>query len=100
MACTTVLSDGLLVRGRVILIVAAEAAWIIGMAQVVQIRSPSDLEVWEYVLPVNCKQRLGRGLNVLRALACDIRIFLLIETGQARRNLLCGLFIGLISGPD
>src|ERR1700729_4281516 len=100
MAYATVLSDGLFVCGRVILIVAAEAALIIGMAQVVRICPPGNLEVREHVLPVDREQRLSRGLNVLGTLACNIRIFLPIEIGQARRNLLSGLFIGPISCPD
>ena len=67
MAYATVLSDGLFVCGRVILIVAAEAAWIIGMAQVVRICPPGNLEVREHVLPVD-REGLVNPEDVRRAI--------------------------------
>ena len=80
-----VLTDGLFLRRRVALVVAAEAARVVGMAQIVGVNPPLYAQVREDVALVERHQRLPRALNVVGPLRCDIRILLLIDSGEGGR---------------
>ena len=71
----------LLIGRRVRSVMAAEAAREVGMAEIVGIRAPCDLQVRKYI-PVVDRRDLAAGIcDVLGAWGCNVRIALLIEIG-------------------
>ena len=63
MAQAAILRDGFLVGRQVRFVVAAEAARIVGVAEIVRVGSPGDLEIREHVALVDRGQGLLRPLE-------------------------------------
>jgi hypothetical protein len=61
------------------LVVAAETAGIIGVAEIVRIGSPGDLEIGEYVSLIDRGQSYTCRLDFRALLGRDVRITLLVE---------------------
>lgn len=81
MAGTAILCDGFLVRRGVTVIVAAEAANRVGMAEIVGVGAPPDLEIGKNVVLVNGERRFTRGEDAGGVLTRDRGVFRLIERG-------------------
>ena len=64
MARAAILRDGFLVRRGVAVVVTAETAGIVGMAEIIRISSPGHLEIGEHVASVNREERLAGGLDL------------------------------------
>src|ERR1700694_3361292 len=78
-------------------VVAAEAARIVGMAEIIGVNSPGDLEIGKDVVAINGEQRLAGRLDIGGAFACDGRIFSLIVGGQTGGDLLRGFVVARVS---
>ena len=72
------------------LVVAAETAGIIGVAEIVRIGSPGDFEVRKYVALVDSHQCLCGKLDIVRTFGPDIAIFLLVKAAEGGGDFLSG----------
>src|SRR5437764_5582932 len=98
MACAAVLRNRFLIAGGVTVIVTAKTAGIVRMPKVVRIRSPGHFQVRKDIALVNREQDLSGCLNVRAALDTDLRVFLLVEAGESRGDLLRGLCVAPVFG--
>ena len=69
-------------------VVAAKTAGIVGVAEVIRIRAPSDFEVREHIALVDGRQGLSRRMNRRALFDGNIRVFLEIERAQGSGDLL------------
>ena len=74
-----ILGDSFLIGSRVTIVVAAEAAGIIRVTQIVRVSSPGDLQIGEHVAAVNCGQAAAGVVDVAQSLGEDIRILRAVE---------------------
>ena len=58
---------------------AAEAPGKVRMSQIIRVGAPDNFHVWKHISVVDRKNCLSRLIDVLRALAINIRIVLLIK---------------------
>jgi len=83
-----ILGDAGAVFGCVAAVVAAEAAWIAHVADVIWMRSPGDFHVGEDILTVEGDEFRGRGLDLGAVGGEDAGVLGLIEGLKLRGNLL------------
>src|SRR6202043_2945042 len=92
-ARVAILCDGFLIGCGVTVVVAAEAAGFVGMAEIIGVSPPSDLEVGKDVAAINGEKSLTGGLDIGGALACDGRIFSPIVGGETGGDFLRGFVV-------
>ena len=82
------------------LIVAAEAADRVGMAEIVGVSAPGDLEIGKDVVLINGERRFTGGLDARGVLTRDRRILRLIKRGQSGGYFLRGVVVARIAGLE
>ena|SRR5580698_4745346 len=100
MAHGTVVSDGLAILCVMTPVMAAEAPWIVIVAEVIGMRSPADPHVWKDIAVVYGGQRLGCLID-LRALSAPYGWKLgAIEIVKFRSDLCSRFLLRSVTGLD
>src|SRR5580658_7829197 len=81
-------------------VVTAEAARIVGVAEIIGVGAPRDLEIREYVALVEGGQHRAGSVNFKTLLDGDFRIPLLVERAQTPRDLLGGFRLARVTGLE